>query len=343
MNILKAKHPVEAWEKVIERFLLKDNELFKEGEGYTLTNSLFTYDLSISIADGKFNPDFDFGSIFGYTQTKWSGLLSNYFDLDVLDQARDMIRKLEENKVVNRNYHIGFNFSDNNNNGKSCLLGGIFSRKIGVDKPEITILLRSSDIVTRLPMDLLLFSRMGEYVYGHTDFSMMLNIKAAWADDTAILMYDNYKDISEVMKGCEDSERKKRIRRSYKKLKNSDEAVYKTYGHSFRAFKALRKDLGYKLKPLKAENLIIGNWDGIPLPHPCPSVIKRNMIKKALKKFSEKYGFELRFDKQPANTKKKLITFSAPGEDDLDDIVGDDEETKTTKEKKTSHEAKHNI
>lgn len=87
----------------------------------------------VEIADAKFDPDFDFGKMFGYTMTKWTGLITNYLDLDVLDQAKLMIRKLEENKTVNRNYHIGFHFADNHGSGKGCLVGGIFSRKIGVE------------------------------------------------------------------------------------------------------------------------------------------------------------------------------------------------------------------
>lgn len=312
MNIVKAKNPVKAWEYLVEGFLLKKPEWFGEGVGYNITNSLFTYDMCIEIEEAKFNPKFDFGKLFCYTMTKWTGLITNYFDLDVLDEAKIMIRKLEENKVVNRNYHIGFHFADNHNSGKGCLVGGIFSRKIGVENPEITIILRSSDVVTRLPMDMLLFCRLGEYVYGHTDFKLVLILKAAFADDTAILMYNNHKDIKKVMKGCEDVERKRKIRKSFKRLMTSDEKVYKTYGHSFRAFKALRKDISYKRKSMTAGELEIGNWDGIPLPYPCSSILKRNEIKKTYLKFTSKYGLKLKLESEGNEGKrKKLLSFGA--------------------------------
>ena len=193
MNLIKAKDPVDAWEKIVENFLCKTKEWFKDGNGYNLTDSLFTYDLWVEIESSIFDPEFDFGKMFGYTQTKWTGLIGNYLDLDVLDKAKSMIRKLEENKVVNRNYHIGFHFADNHGSGKGCLVGGIFSRKIGVEKPEITIITRSSDIVTRLPIDLLLFCRMGKYIYGHEEFTIKLLMKSAWANDTVILLYNNRK------------------------------------------------------------------------------------------------------------------------------------------------------
>ena len=93
MNLVKANNPIEAWEKILENFLIKKPDWFCEGVGYNLTDSLFTYDLMVEIADAKFDPDFDFGKMFGYTMTKWTGLITNYLDLDVLDQAKLMIRK----------------------------------------------------------------------------------------------------------------------------------------------------------------------------------------------------------------------------------------------------------
>ena len=48
----------------------------------------------------------------------------------------------------------------------------MFSRMIGIDKPRLTIVMRASDVVTRLPWDLLLAIRMGEYVFGHTEFTV---------------------------------------------------------------------------------------------------------------------------------------------------------------------------
>lgn len=327
MNLIKAKDPVDAWEKIVENFLCKTKEWFDEGNGYNLTDSLFTYDLWVEIESSIFDPEFDFGKMFGYTQTKWTGLIGNYLDLDVLDKAKLMIRKLEENKVVNRNYHIGFHFADNHGSGKGCLVGGIFSRKIGVEKPEITIITRSSDIVTRLPIDLLLFCRMGRYIYGHDDFTIKLLMKSAWANDTVILLYNNRKDIKKFLKeNCKDDFRRKKIRKSLKKLMTSDEKVYRTFGHSFRAFKVLRNDLGYEQKSMKAGTLEIGDWEGIPLPEVCPSIVKRNMIKKVYLKFSQKYGLKL-VAAEPVS-KKKLLSFTSGDVDDEFDSEDIPEEEK---------------
>lgn len=51
-----------------------------------------------------------------------------------------------------------------------------------------------------------------------------------------------------------------------------------------------------------ASDLEIGDWDGIPLPEVCPSILKRNMIKKTYLKFTEKYGLKLKLEE---NTEKK--------------------------------------
>lgn len=327
MNLVKAKNPTDAWEKIVENFLCKTKEWFDDGNGYNLTDSLFTYDLWVEIESAIFDPEFDFGKMFGYTQTKWTGLIGNYLDLDVLDKAKSMIRKLEENKVVNRNYHIGFHFADNHGSGKGCLVGGIFSRKIGVEKPEITIITRSSDIVTRLPIDLLLFCRMGKYIYGHEEFTIKLLMKSAWANDTVILLYNNRKNIKEFLKeNCQDEFRRKKIRKALKKLMTSDEKVYRTFGHSFRAFKVLRNDLGYEQKSMKAGTLEIGDWEGIPLPEVCPSIVKRNMIKKVYLKFTQKYGLKL-VPEEPS--KKKLISFTSGEADDGDEFDSDEVEDKS--------------
>lgn len=327
MNLVKAKNPTDAWEKIVENFLCKTKEWFDEGNGYNLTDSLFTYDLWVEIESAIFDPEFDFGKMFGYTQTKWTGLIGNYLDLDVLDKAKSMIRKLEENKVVNRNYHIGFHFADNHGSGKGCLVGGIFSRKIGVEKPEITIITRSSDIVTRLPIDLLLFCRMGKYIYGHEEFTIKLLMKSAWANDTVILLYNTRKNIKEFLKeNCQDEFRRKKIRKALKKLMTSDEKVYRTFGHSFRAFKVLRNDLGYEQKSMKAGTLEIGDWEGIPLPEVCPSIVKRNMIKKVYLKFTQKYGLKL-VPEEPS--KKKLISFTSGEADDGDEFDSDEVEDKS--------------
>ena len=132
----------QAWSEINKLFINQDPELFSENQGAIITNSLYTYGLSVLITNAEFDPEFDFGKILGYSQSKWSSLLGNYLDLDSMDSLKLQIRELEKNKTINRNYNIGFNFADAHGNGKGCLMSGMFSRMINIDKPRLTILIQ---------------------------------------------------------------------------------------------------------------------------------------------------------------------------------------------------------
>lgn len=300
----------EAWAGINRMFIEANEELglFKEGQGASITNSLYTYGISVLIENATFHDDFDFGKILGYTVTKWSSLLNNYLDLDALDQLKLQIRELEKNKAVNRNYHIGFNFADSHGNGKGCLVSGIFSRMIYIEKPRLTIVMRASDVVTRLPWDLLLAVRMGEYIYKHSDFSIELLIRSAFADDTSLMLYNGYEKIEPIIEGLENEERRKRLkkvlRKTLKASEKGDDPKYQAYMRVYKIFNP--KAYGKEPKSLFAKDCIIGDWDGIPLPENCPSILVRNQIKNAYLKFLKKYDLQMFAE---ANMKRKVVKF----------------------------------
>lgn len=301
--------PVKAWENLIKLFLNQSDGLFDEGQGAIITGSCYTYGLTCLIEDAKFDPDFDFGKIMGYSQGKWSSLLNNYLDLDAMDVIKAQVREFEKNKAVNRNYHLGFNFADSHGNGKGCLISGVFSRMIYVDKPRLTIVMRASDIVTRLPWDLLLACRMGQYVYGHDDFSIELFLRSAFADDIILMLYNGYEPIEPLIKGIENEERRKKLKKALKKVKAAaDEGTDPGYQAYTRVYKIFNPEkYGKEVKSLLAKDCIIGDWEGIPMPKGgCPSIMVRNNIKKTYLKFIEKYNLEGFADEV---TKKKLIKF----------------------------------
>lgn len=302
-------NPVTAWDEIIKLFINRDKRLFDDGHGADITNSLHTNDLTFWIENPVFQEDFDFGYYFNYGPSKWTGLLNNYIDLDKLDVIKDKVRELEVDKVKNRNYNIGLHFADSHDNGKGCLLSGILSRHYYIEKPIFTVVLRTSEVVTRLPFDLLFFSRVGEYIYGHMDFTIKIDLKQAYADDSVILMYNNREPLEKVLKGCEFKKRKESILKKYGELMAIREEDFTTYQAHLRAFKVLRPDLYPDRKPLLAKNCEIGNWDGIPLPDVCPSIIDRNNIKKMYLKFTQKYGLNMEKLMQGTSekTKKKKV------------------------------------
>lgn len=318
-----------AWANINKMFIEQDEKLglFSDGQGASITNSLYTYGMSVLIEEAKFDPEFDFGKIMGYTQSKWSSLLNNYLDLDSLDKLKLQIRELENNKAINRNYHIGFNFADSHGNGKGCLVSGMFSRMIGIDKPRLTIVMRASDVVTRLPWDLLLAIRMGEYVFGHTEFTVELFIRSAFADDTSLMLYNGYEPIEPIIEKIKNEERRKRLKKALKRVKKAsekgDDPKYQAYMRVYKIFSP--EKYGKEFKSLFAKDCIIGNWDGIPLPEVCPSILVRNQIKKVYLKFVNKYNLNIF---SSVDTKKKLIKFKESDgsiTDSIEDLGEEDE------------------
>jgi hypothetical protein len=319
----------EAWASINKMFIEQDEKLglFSDRQGASITNSLYTYGMSVLIEEAKFDPEFDFGKIMGYTQSKWSSLLNNYLDLDSLDKLKLQIRELEKNKAINRNYNIGFNFADSHGNGKGCLVSGMFSRMIGIDKPRLTIVMRASDVVTRLPWDLLLAIRMGEYVFGHTEFTIELFIRSAFADDTSLMLYNGYEPIEPIIEKIKNEERRKRLKKALKRVKKAsekgDDPKYQAYMRVYKIFSP--EKYGKEFKSLFAKDCIIGNWDGIPLPEVCPSILVRNQIKKVYLKFVNKYNLNIF---SSVDTKKKLIKFKESDgsiTDSIEDLGEEDE------------------
>lgn len=309
MKVLNFENGHEAWAGINKLFIYQEEGFFNGPQGASITNSLYTYGLTIAIANAEFDDNFDFGKILGYSQGKWSSLLNNYLDLDALDQLKLQIRELEKNKAVNRNYHIGFNFADSHGNGKGCLVSGMFSRMIGTEKPLLTIIMRASEIVTRLPWDLLLSIRMGEYVYGHNQFSIEVIMRSAFADDISLMLYNGYEPIEPLISDIGNEERRKRLKKTLKKVKRAaDEGEDPGYQAYMRVYKIFNPEkYGKTHNSLLAKDCIIGDWDGIPMPkNGCPSITVRNQLKKAYLKFIEKYDLDIFAE---ANTSRKVIKF----------------------------------
>lgn len=301
------KNSTEAWEQMNEMFIRHDARLFENG--FKLTNSSFAYDLSLIIEKPELDPEFNFGSYFLYTMGKWSKLVMNYLDLDNLDETKEQIREMEKEKLVNRYYNVGFQFVDKHDNGKGCLLAGIFSRVLNDPKPVLTIILRACEVTTRLPFDLLFFQRIGEYIYGNNEFTLKIFIKQAFADDNILLMYNSHRKIKRVLKDNPDTTRTETILKVLNKMISGTEEEFSKYQVHFRSYKALHPEAyqdKLKLKILKAKDCIIGEWDGIPLPKPCPDIIERDRIKKDFLKFTERNGIQFKSFKVE-NKKRKIV------------------------------------
>lgn len=271
----------EAWEKLNEGFLRLEPILFKKG---AIANAglAVVYNVFIKIRKAWVDPDFNYGRCFNYTATKWSSLLNNYIDFNKLDLIRSRLRTLKAS--YNQNYNISYLFNNHHDNGKQCLLAATFSKRFQEDIPVITMVVRASEITKRLIFDFLLIQRMAEYVYG-PEQSVQINLFATqmYGNIETLLMYDAYKPLKKVLKGCD----KKnpwivRINEVYDKFKNGTEKQFSSFKVFFRCFKVLRPDL-YTYRDLFAKQLLL-EYEDIEYPEDCISYSQRKRYKARLKK-----------------------------------------------------------
>lgn len=183
-----------AWERLNEAFVINARTLEAIAKG----GALYAYDLLVKIDNPQVDPELDLGRLFNYTKAKWTQLVKNYVDREVLDEVARAVQKEEAEN--NKSYNIPMAFSNKHKGGKSCLLSMVFSGRVGKDKPNITIFLRASEVTKRLLCDLVLFQRIGEYVYGDTPFSLTIFFNQIFNDDVVLLMYHAHQDLRALFK-----------------------------------------------------------------------------------------------------------------------------------------------
>lgn len=235
-NIVWFKDSITAWENINEMFLRQDYEL----RATLHSHALYVYDYTIGIRKPKLDPDFDFGRHFNYTMAKWKSLVSNYIDFTELKAIKEEVQA-EESKSKSRIYNLALQFTNKHGHGKNCLLSMVFSRRANESKPTINIFLRASEVTKRLVCDLLLFQRIGEYIYGDTEFQLIIHFNQMFNDDTVLLMYHAHKSIKSILREST-SERSKELLETLKKLLKKDPSEIKYKVHR-RAAKVLRPDI----------------------------------------------------------------------------------------------------
>lgn len=228
-NIKWYSDSLSFWEKINEAFLIADENLNFVCKG----RATYLYDYVVGIKKPKLDSKFDFGRHFNYTISKWKSLVANYISREELNNLAIEIQA-EENKN-SRGYALALQFQNNHGHGKNCLLSMVFSRRPGKTKPNICVFLRASEITKRLICDLLLFQRIGEYVYKDIDFTLTIHFNQMFNDDTVLLMYHAHKDILNFGIKSELRDRLKYLLKC-----NPDEIKYKVHK---RALKVLRPEI----------------------------------------------------------------------------------------------------
>ena len=252
--MIKSSHATsqEAWEWINE-FLVTEEEYIKKKGGFRSGPQVISYDHFMEINKAWVDPEFDFGKMFGYRIQKWTKLISNYVDLNMLDLAKSEV--LERERKKNMNYNIAFKFSNVHTSGHGCLISLVFQRRYTQDNPIIIINIRSSEVTKRLLFDFLLIQRIAEYIYGsNTSVSLKLYCGNMYTTAENFVMYNNHKPINEVLRGSECGIANK-VREVFEKF-SKPEAMNIKYKVHLRSVKRLHN---VSVKPLKAKDCHIFN------------------------------------------------------------------------------------
>lgn len=153
----------EAWEGLNEYFIYQEEKIVKR-QGTRTGNQLIAYDTFVDISKLWMDPKLDFNKLFNYKKNKWVTLVNNYVDRNYLDIVKMDVKTREAKR--DNTYNVSYQFQNNHNHGKGCLLSITFSRRPYFPDPLLIVHLRSSEIVKRLGLDFLLVQRIAEYVYG---------------------------------------------------------------------------------------------------------------------------------------------------------------------------------
>ena len=225
-NAFWVGNSMKAWEEINEAFIKADGRFhFLFGRG-----ALYMYDLVVGIRKPQVDPEFDFGRHFNYTIAKWKSLVANYIDRRELEVIKDEVTREETKRSSSKVYNLALQFTNKHGHGKNCLLSMVFSRRYADSKPTITVFLRASEITKRLICDLLLFQRIGEYVYGDQPFQLVIHFNQLFNDDTVLLMYDVHRSIKKILEDHH-GDRTENLLAKLKQLKktNPEDIKYKVH------------------------------------------------------------------------------------------------------------------
>lgn len=283
VKVLEFANSQEAWEGINEYFLNNSKEIVKRGGG-RYGPQLISPDMWINIRKSWVDPNFDFGNMFGYRKQKWTSLVNNYVNLDLLDILKSEVH--EKIKKRTPSYNLSMPFDNSHGSGKNCLLSLTVSQRTSMDHPIVIFHLRSSEITKRLLWDFLLVQRIAEYIFGEKQHvAVKLICCNIYQNTEAFIMYDNHKKIEEVLvKKDKLDPWQERAINTLEEFKNIDHKKVKFKVH-LRAVRQIQRPNGIPLsgnRPLLAKDCHIFEKDDTPYPEDCISLSDR-------KKFKAKY------------------------------------------------------
>lgn len=260
-----------AWAGINEYMVNNYDEIVELGGGVYGTQMML-YNAVVKVEKAWISPKFDFAAILGYTERKWTKLISNYVDLNYLDLVKRDVQAREKKKTVN--YTHSFHFSNKHESGKDCLISLIFQRQMGNDRPTVIYHTRAVEATKRMIFDFLLIQRIVEYVYGEgVTVEVEMVIPFVFVAAEGVILFSNYLPIKKLVHNWENPNRyQSRVIAAWEKLSNVDPETIKYKVHK-RSANGIQK--GADGKPLhKRKALLVENL-GLFRPASNPKVIEK--------------------------------------------------------------------
>lgn len=181
----------EAWVGINQELASVDDTL--DTSGKILKGQVILYDVMVRIKRSYVSEDWDFTKTVNYRAAKWTGLVTNYLDMDHMEEVLAAVKHREF--VKNKNYNETMHFGNRHGHGKGCLLVCTFSRRHGELTPSLNVVMRASEFLKRGMFDLLLLHRIGQEAYGEQPFSINIFAQQLWggADWLALLSVVDWK------------------------------------------------------------------------------------------------------------------------------------------------------
>lgn len=282
VKVLEYATSQEAWEGLNEYFLNNSREITRRGGG-RYGPQLISYDMFVIIRKAYVDPEFDFGTMFGYRMQKWTTLVNNYINLNYLDILKAQV--LEKVKKRTPSYNLSMQFDNSHSSGKNCLLSLTISQRVNIDHPIMSFNLRSSEITKRLLWDLLLVQRISEYIFGKEKYvSIQLFCGNMYQNTESFIMYHHHRPLESILHVPEGKKLDIWQQRSINTLEeflNVDPKKIKFKVH-LRSVRQLQRVDGIPLsgdRPLRAKDCILKGDEDIPYPENCITVNDRKAFK----------------------------------------------------------------
>lgn len=242
MKVKKFEFPTlqHAWAG-LNKYLANEQEDIEKYGGGVYSSEMVLHNSVIHVEKAWVDPEFDFAYVLGYTDKKWSKLVSNYVDMAYLDLLKSDV--LGREKVKARSYTFAFHFSNKHKSGKDCLISLTFTRGKTSENPVVYYHTRAMECTKRVIFDFLLIQRIIEYVYGpRVTVEVIMYIPYMFVTQEGWLLYTNYEPIQQSITNHKNPNLfQKRILSVYDKLINTDINSIKYKVHA-RSAKGIQRD-----------------------------------------------------------------------------------------------------